>query len=154
MKKAYLQISKYLAQFFCLFPFSNIKKRILTSLKKPDTIFDYPLFKILKKHPYKSQNTQHNFLLILFSNIKKAYLRISKDLAQFFCLFHFSNFEKRILTNPSTIFYLFIFQILKKHTYKSQHSFLLIPFSNIKKAYLQISKYLAQFFCLFPFFKY
>ena len=57
MKKAYLQISKYLAQFFCLFPFSNIKKRILTSLKKPDTIFDYPLFKILKKHPYKSQNT-------------------------------------------------------------------------------------------------
>ena len=29
--------------------------------------------------------------------------------------------------------------------------FLLIPFLNIKKTYLRISKYLAQFFCLSPF---
>ena len=43
-----------------------------------------------------------------------------------------------------------VFQILeKKHTYEFQnirHTFLLLPFSNIKKAYLQTSKHLAQLF--------
>ena len=33
-------------------------------------------------------------LLIYFSNIKKVYLQISKYLAQFFCLFFFSNIKK------------------------------------------------------------
>ena len=58
---------------FCLFPFSNIKKRMLINLAQ--------------------------FLLILFLNTKKAYLRISKYQAQFFAY------------SP--------FQILKKNTYKS-----------------------------------
>ena len=35
LKKAYLRISKYLAQFFCSSPFSNIKKSILMNLKIP-----------------------------------------------------------------------------------------------------------------------
>ena len=54
-------------------------------------------------------------------------------------LIPFSNIKKSILTNPKkpgTIFCLFLFQILKEHTYKSEktwHNFLLIPFSNIKK---------------------
>ena len=34
--KAYLQTSKYLEQFFCLFPFLILKKRMLTN---PSTIF-------------------------------------------------------------------------------------------------------------------
>ena len=68
--------------------------------------------------------------------IKKAYLQILKNLAQFFWSFLFSN--------------------IKKHTYKSEktwRNFLLISFSNIKKAYLQILKNLTQFFA-YPFFKY
>ena len=89
------------------------------NLKIPNTIFLFiPLFQILIKHTYKSQNTWHSFLLIPFFQIlKKAYLRISKPLIQFFA--HI------------------LFQILKEHTYKSQntwHSFLLIPFSNVKKS--------------------
>ena len=43
-------------QFFCLSPFSNIKKSILTNLKIPDNFFAYALFQILKKHTYESQN--------------------------------------------------------------------------------------------------
>ena len=69
-----------------------------------------------------------------FSNIKKAYLQILKNLAQFFCSSPFQIFKKNILTNlkiPDTIF-------------------CSSPFSNIKKAYLQI---LAQFFA-YSFFKY
>ena len=45
------------------------------------------------------------------------------------------------LKKPGTIFWFFPFQILKKHTYQSEkvwRNFLVIPFSNIKKAYLQI----------------
>ena len=89
------------------------------NLKIPNTIFLFiPLFQILIKHTYKSQNTWHSFLLIPFFQIlKKAYLRISKPLTQFFA--HI------------------LFQILKEHTYKSQntwHSFLLIPLSNVKKS--------------------
>ena len=84
-------------------------KSILTNLKIPNTVF----------------------LLILFSNVKKAYLRIPKYLAQFFCLFPFSNIKKAYSQILAQVF--------------------AYSFSNIKKAYLQISKYLAQFFCLFHF---
>ena len=93
IKKAYLQILKNLAQFFCSSPFQIFKKNILTNLKIPDTIFC--------SSP--------------FSNIKKAYLQI---LAQFFA---YSRFQilKSILINPGTIFCLFLFQILKKNTFKS-----------------------------------
>ena len=59
-----------------------------------------------------------------------------------------------MLTNLITIFCLFLFQILKKRTHESQntwHNFLLIPFSNIKKEYLQILKNLTQFFAHLPF---
>ena len=71
-----------------------------------------------------------------FSNIKKAYLQTSKYLAQLFAY-------------P-------LFQIFKKHTYKSQntwHNFFAHPlFQILKKEYLQISKYLAQFFA-YPLFQ-
>ena len=63
----------------------------------------------IKKHKIKLKSILTNrkihgtvFLLIPFSNIKKAYLRFSKYLAQFFC------------SSP--------FQILKKHTYESQNT--------------------------------
>ena len=59
-----------------------------------------------------------------------------------------------ILTNPKNLAQFFahsLFQILKKYTYKSYRNFFLIPFSIIKKVYLQILKMLAQFFCLSPF---
>ena len=46
--------------------------------------FAHSLFLNIKKHTYESQNIWHNFLLIPFLNIKKAYLRISKYLTQFF----------------------------------------------------------------------
>ena len=60
--KAYLRTSKYLAQFFCSSPFSNIKKSILANLKMPGTSFLLiPFFKYQKKHTYESQNTWHNF---------------------------------------------------------------------------------------------
>ena len=74
---------------------------MLTNLS---TILAHPLFQILKKYTYESQNTWHNFLLIpffkyqkriltnlstvlahpLFHILKKAYLQISKYLAEFF----------------------------------------------------------------------
>ena len=68
-------------------------------------------------------------MLIPFSNIKKVYLQILKNLAQFFAYLLFQ-ILKSILTNPK----------------KPDTIFLLIPFSNIKKVYLQILKNLAQFF--------
>ena len=49
IQKAYLQISKYLTQFFCSSPFSNIKKRILTNLKIPGTVFRLSPFSNIKK---------------------------------------------------------------------------------------------------------
>ena len=56
------------------------------------------------------------FLLIPFSNIKKAYLQILKNLAQFFCSSLFQILKKSIFTNlkkSGTIFCLSLFQILR-----------------------------------------
>ena len=74
IKKAYLQISIYLAQFFCLFPFQILKKTILT---KPSS----------------------NFCLFLIQILKKEYLQILKNLTQFFCSYPFQIL--RILKNIS-----------------------------------------------------
>ena len=63
-------------QFFCLSPFSNIKKVYLQILK----------------------NLAQFFCLSPFSNIKKVYLQILKNLAQFFCLSPFQIL--RILKTP------------------------------------------------------
>ena len=117
---------------------SKIKKGYLQTLNISITPI-YTKNNHIKKHTYGSQNTWHRFFAYpLFQILKKEYLRISKYLAQFFCLSPFSNIERRILTNlkiPRTIFCLSLF-------------------SNIKKEYLQISKYLPQFFLLLYFFKY
>ena len=77
-------------------------------------------------------------MVIPFSNIKKSYLQILKNLTQFFA-HSFIQYQKIILTNhkkPEAIFCLSLFQILKKQTYKSYKTMaqvLLNPFSNIKK---------------------
>ena len=86
------------------------------NLKKPGTIFWFFPFQILKKHTYQSEKVWRNFLVIPFSNIKKGYLQILKNLTQFF-------------VHP-------LFEILKRHTYKSYKpwcKFLLISFWNIRK---------------------
>ena len=90
-------------------------------------------------------------MFIPFSNIKKAYLQILKNLTQVF-VYSFFQYQKSILPNPkkpNAIVYLFVFQILKKDTYtpeKNWRKFLLIRFWNIIRAYLQILKSLTQFF--------
>ena len=141
------------------------------------------LFQIWKKHTSESENTLQKFLLIAFSNIKKACLQILKFLAQFFISLLFKILKKaylRILRIPATVFLFIAFSnIKKKHTYDSSNFwhncfahrffkyeksilqnlkipftiFLLIAISNIKKAYLRIWKFLAQFFAD-GFFKY
>ena len=52
--------------FFLLIPFSNIKKVYLQISKYLAQFFAYPLFQILKKHIYEFENTWHRFLLIPF----------------------------------------------------------------------------------------
>ena len=53
---------------------------------------------MLKNHTYESQNTWHRFFAyLLFQILKKEYLRISKYLAQIFCLSPFSNIKKAYL---------------------------------------------------------
>ena len=69
----------------------------------------------------------------------------------------FSNIKKSILMNlkiPGTVFCLFPFQILKKHTDESENtwqSFLHIHFWNIKKSIVIISKNLGTVFLFIPF---
>ena len=94
----------------------------------------------------------------LFSNIKKAYLRISKYLTQIFFAYPLFQIIKKVYLQISKPWHSFfthpLFKYKKKHTYESQHtwhSFFTDPLLNIKKADLWISKYLAQFFCLSPF---
>ena len=92
---------------------------------------------IIKKHTCESQNTWHNFFAHCFSkNIFKSILTNLKIRGTIFLLMPFSNIKKSILTNlkiRGTIF-------------------LLIAFLKIfSKAYLRISKYMAQFFCSSPF---
>ena len=107
------RIFKNLSTLFYLLLFSNIKKRILTNLKIPGTVFfGYSLFQILKREHL--QILRQFFCLFPISNIKKAYLWVSKYLAHFFCLFRFSNIKKRIFTNPGTFSYLFSFSNIKK----------------------------------------
>ena len=102
---------------------------MLTNLS---TILAHPLFQILKKYTYESQNTWHRFFAYSFFQIlKKVYLRISKYLAQFFAYS--------------------LFQISKKNTYKSYHSFGSSPVSYIKKSILTNLKIPGTIFCLFPF---
>ena len=69
----YLQILKKLTQFFCLFPFANIKKSIFTN---PETFF---------------------FTDRLFQILKQVYLSILKNLTQFFHLSPVPNFKKEYL---------------------------------------------------------
>ena len=83
-------------------------------------------------------------MVIPFSNIKKAYLQILKNLTQFFA-HSFIQYQKIILTNhkkPEAIFCLSLFQILKKQTYKSSKSMAQVfddPFFKYKKkTYLSI----------------
>ena len=57
IKKAYLQISKYLAQFFCSSPFQIIKKAYLQILKYLAVFLLIAFLKIVKKYTYESQNT-------------------------------------------------------------------------------------------------
>ena len=65
-------------------------------------LFCSSLFQTLKKHTCKSENFWDSYLLIAFSNIKKAYLWIWNFLRQFFCSS--------------------LFQISKKHTCESQNT--------------------------------
>ena len=111
----------------------------------------YSLFRILKNHSCKFQSTWHSFFAYsLFQILKKEYFQILAHFFiyslfykkhtyesqitwhSFFCLLPFSSIKKRILLNLSRVFYLF-------------------SFSNIKKSYLRISKYLTQFVFLFSF---
>ena len=77
----------------CPYPFQIFEKNILTNLKIPDTIFKYlkkhtgksentgdslfahTIFQIFKKHSYESENTWHNvFAHTLFKDLKKTIL--------------------------------------------------------------------------------
>ena len=91
---------------------SKIKKGYLQTLNISITPI-YTKNNHIKKHTYGSQNTWHRFFAYpLFQILKKEYLRISKYLAQTFCLSPFSNIKKRILTNlklPGTNFLLIPF---------------------------------------------
>ena len=72
IKRVYLRISKYLAQFFLLIPYSNIKKEYLQILKNLAQFFSHLFFQILKKHTYKSQNTPfHNNKYFKGNNLDK-----------------------------------------------------------------------------------
>ena len=98
---------------FLLIPFSNIKKSILTNLRKPGAIFCWSLFQILKK----------------------AYLQILKNLAQFFCssLFQILRISKTPLFILKTIYIKTIIQI-----YKHKVKYIItacIPIIIIKKIY-------------------
>ena len=68
-------------------------------------------------------------MLIPFSNIKKAYLQILKKPSTIFLLIPFSNIKKaylQILKNLAQFFWSSLFQILKKHTYKSQNTLFIL----------------------------
>ena len=124
-------------------------KRILTNPKHSYDLFYIKKSKAILTNPKYLYNPHSHYKN---NHIKKHAYESQKNLT--FSSFPFSNIKKRILTNPSTIFCLFLFQILKKHTYESQntwHSFFAYSlFQILKKEYLQI---LAQFFT-YSFFKY
>ena len=100
-----------------LITFFKNQKSILTNLKKPGTIFLLiPFFKYWKSILTNLKKPGTIFCLFLSSNIKKAYLQILKNLAQFSYSSHFSNIKKNILTSlkiPGTAFCLSPFQILR-----------------------------------------
>ena len=110
IKKAYLRISKYLAQFFCSSLFQVVKKAYLRIWKYLTQFFCSSLFRILKRHTYEPQNTWHNFFAHTFSNIKKN-IQISKYLTQIFCL----HWKKHTYKSQNTLFILII--ILKATIY-------------------------------------
>ena len=87
---------------------NHIKKHTYGSQNTWHRFFAYPLFQILKKEYLRiSKYLAQTFCLSPFSNVKKAYLRISNQLAEIFCLSSFLNIKKRILTNlkiPGTDF--------------------------------------------------
>ena len=106
---------------FHLFLFEILKKHTYKSQKTWRNFLLIPFSKIKKKHTYESEKIRRNFLVTPFSNLKKAYLQTLKNVTQFFAD-PFFKYSKSILTNskkPGAIFWLFLFQILKKHTYKS-----------------------------------
>ena len=78
LKKHPCQSEKYLKQFLCSYPFSNIEKSILTNLKILGTIFLLILFfKYIKKQTYQSENTWDNFLAhTLLQIFKNSYIQI------------------------------------------------------------------------------
>ena len=113
----------------------------------------------LKKDTYKSENT---YITLFYSNnFLKVTILINSNSKHYHSKHYHNTFHikkviklKSILTNlkiPSTVFYSSPFQILKKaylqiSKYVAQF-FCSSPFQILKKAYLQIWKYLAQFFC-------
>ena len=99
LKKAYLQISKYLAQFFCSSSFQMLRKHTYESQNTWHSFLLIPFSNSKKKHTYESQDTWHSFFCSSpFQILKKAYLRILKYLAQFFfCSSPFSNIKKAYL---------------------------------------------------------
>ena len=132
IKKAYLWISKYLAQFSLLISFFQIlKKAYLQISKYLAQFFCSSSFQMLRKHTYESQNTWHSFLLIPFSNIKKKHTYESQDTwHSFFCSSPFQILKKaylRILKYLAQFFFAhLLFQILKKHTYESQNTLFIL----------------------------
>ena len=70
---------------FCLSPFSNIKKAYLRISKYLAQFFAYPLFQILKKYTYESQNT---LLILIIITLKetiyiKTIIQIDKHKAKY-----------------------------------------------------------------------
>ena len=139
----------------------------------------YPLFKYLKKHTWKSENTKDNFSLIHFLNIwnstlgnlkiprnifslspfqifKTVYLQIWKYLGKFFAHTLFKYLKKYIyksLNNLTKFFAYSTFQIFNRGILANvkipRRSFCWHTFQIFKIAYLQIWKYLGQFLIIY-----
>ena len=71
IKKVYIKILKELAQFFCLPPFSNNKKSILTNLKKPGPIY-------FADHPFQILQISETPFFILITIHIKTIIQIDK----------------------------------------------------------------------------
>ena len=92
-------------------------KRVFTNPKHPYDLFYIKKSKTILPNPKYVYNPHSHYEN---NHIKKDTYESQKNLT--FRSFPFSNIKKGILTNPGTIFCLFLIQILKKHTYKFQNT--------------------------------
>ena len=138
--------------------FSNIKNIILINSKKPGGVFfcRYPFLNVNKKHTYESENSWHSFFGSTHFNYQKSILTNLKIPGTVFCLCPFQILKKAYLRISKYLAQFFTFPLLKyskNETYESQntwHSFFHIPFSNIKKSIVISSKNPSTVFFLLP----